>query len=512
MKKKEIFCFSIVFLFSALINQYYANQGLFPHDSASHFDTGYRILLGDHPVKDYWIVSGFLVDYLQSLFFFLFGTNWQIYVLHASILNGILASSVFYLFYRFNLNIYLNLFFSICFAILAYPTSGTPFVDHHSTFFSLLGLFSVLLGIKTNEKKYWIITPIFLTMGLLCKVVPAIYVIAFLTVVLIYFSIVKKKYIFISYIFYGIISAFFLFYLLLKINDIDLYEFIKQCILYPQSIGAQRFKNFNFSLFGFFSNYKFILISLIPLFLVNFKKALLIDKYILEKKFIYFLLILLFSISLLVHQVLTKNQIFIFFIIPVISAFTFVFIDLKKIFMILIIIFTIFVTVKYHYRFNENRKFHELTNVNLEKSEQARLIDKKLTGLKWITPQYPNEPRKEIEEINQILKILKNEKNNFILLTNYSFLSAVLEINTLNLSRWYIFDGTDHPRANSEFYNDYKEIFIRRVTNNRVNLIYTVKPVNSSEIYDFIKRDCLEETKLTNFLTQYRLRSRICFK
>tara|TARA_B100000315_G_scaffold68152_1_gene62077 strand:+ start:382 stop:924 length:543 start_codon:yes stop_codon:yes gene_type:complete len=180
--------------------------------------------------------------------------------------------------------------------------------------------------------------------------------------------------------------------------------------------------------------------------------------------------------------------------------------------MILIIIFTIFVTVKYHYRFNENRKFHELTNVNLEKSEQARLIDKKLTGLKWITPQYPNEPRKEIEEINQILKILKNEKNNFILLTNYSFLSAVLEINTLNLSRWYIFDGTDHPRANSEFYNDYKEIFIRRVTNNRVNLIYTIKPINSSEIYDFIKRDCLKETKLTNFLTQYRLRSRICFK
>ena len=180
--------------------------------------------------------------------------------------------------------------------------------------------------------------------------------------------------------------------------------------------------------------------------------------------------------------------------------------------MILIIIFTIFVTVKYHYRFNENRKFHELINVNLEKSERARLIDKKLTGLKWITPQYPNEPRKEIEEINQILKILKNEKNNFILLTNYSFLSAVLEINTLNLSRWYIFDGTDRPRANSEFYNDYKEIFIRRVTNNRVNLIYTIKPINSSEIYDFIKRDCLKETKLTNFLTQYRLRSRICFK
>ena len=33
---------------------------------------------------------------------------------------------------------------SICFSILAYPTSGTPFVDHHSAFLSLLTIYVLI--------------------------------------------------------------------------------------------------------------------------------------------------------------------------------------------------------------------------------------------------------------------------------------------------------------------------------------------------------------------------------
>ena len=61
ISKKRILIL-ILFLFSLLINQYYGNKGIFPVDSFSHFDTGYRILLGAHPFKDYWIVSGPLID------------------------------------------------------------------------------------------------------------------------------------------------------------------------------------------------------------------------------------------------------------------------------------------------------------------------------------------------------------------------------------------------------------------------------------------------------------------
>ena len=78
--KKNIFFINInekililfLILFSLLINQYYGNKGIFPVDSFSHFDSGFRVLLGEYPFKDYWVVSGPLIDYLQAIFFLSF--------------------------------------------------------------------------------------------------------------------------------------------------------------------------------------------------------------------------------------------------------------------------------------------------------------------------------------------------------------------------------------------------------------------------------------------------------
>ena len=92
--RKRFLIFFLI-IFSLLINQYYGNFGIFPVDSFSHFDTGHRILLGEHPFKDYWIISGPIVDYIQSIFFYFFGVNWQAYLLHASFFNTILTISTF---------------------------------------------------------------------------------------------------------------------------------------------------------------------------------------------------------------------------------------------------------------------------------------------------------------------------------------------------------------------------------------------------------------------------------
>ena len=59
-------------------------------DGFAHFDPGYRILNGEYSLRDYWVVHGIFVDYLQAVFFFLFGVSWKSYVLHASLLNGLL--------------------------------------------------------------------------------------------------------------------------------------------------------------------------------------------------------------------------------------------------------------------------------------------------------------------------------------------------------------------------------------------------------------------------------------
>ncbi len=126
---------TILLLFSLLINQYYGSRGVFPLDSFSHFDAGYRILLGEYPFKDYWTVSGPFIDYLQAVFFYLFGTNWQSYVLHASLINVLLTITTYIVLRNFKLNIYYSLIYSLLFSVLAYPSSGTPFYGSSFSFF-----------------------------------------------------------------------------------------------------------------------------------------------------------------------------------------------------------------------------------------------------------------------------------------------------------------------------------------------------------------------------------------
>ena len=66
----------------------------------------------------------------------------------------------------------------------------------------------------------------------------------------------------------------------------------------------------------------------------------------------------------------------------------------------------ILITLKYHFRYNENRKFHELENVNFNLSLNADMLDKSLRGLKWINPYFNGQAYNE-------LKILIEAKNIF---------------------------------------------------------------------------------------------------
>ena len=72
----KIFIF-LLLLFSILINQHYGNLGVFPIDTFLHFDSGYRILKGDHPFKDYWTVTAPAVDYFQAFFFLFIWTKLE---------------------------------------------------------------------------------------------------------------------------------------------------------------------------------------------------------------------------------------------------------------------------------------------------------------------------------------------------------------------------------------------------------------------------------------------------
>ena len=510
ISKKKILIF-ILFLLSLLINQYYGNRGVFPVDSFAHFDTGFRILLGEYPFKDYWIVSGPFVDYLQAIFFYFFGVNWQIYIFHASLLNAILSVVTFLVLINFRLNLYYSFFYALLFSILAYPSSGTPFVDHHSAFFSLLGVYSLILGIEKEEKKYWIIFPIFFVFGFLSKQVPAAYIALSAIFVLLIYSILKKKFFWIKYSFLSFAITIILLVFFLKIQSISINSFLEQYVYYPQTIASNRFNNLNLTFNGVIGQFKFIYIALAPLFFVNLKKIFKEKNYLRDNNFFHFLILFLLTFSLIAHQILTSNQIFIFFLIPILFAFShmsfFIFNNNKnKLISLVLISICLFATTKYHLRFNENRKFHELNYVDFKLFANAENVDEKFFGLKWITPKYKNESNKEIKIINEIKLYLLSDERKKMLMTNYSFFSVVTNQKLHSPSRWFLFDGTDHPLEENKYFPSYKKLLIEIIKDNNVEVIYTIDPVENTSVYKYIDKNCFNEIKISNILNSFEIK------
>jgi len=502
----------ILFLLSILVNQYYGNKGVFPVDSFSHFDTGYRILLGEFPFKDYWIVSGPLVDYLQAIFFYLFGVNWQSYLIHASLINGVLTVGTFLLLRNFQLNIFYSFAYSFFLSILAYPSSGTPFVDHHSAFFSLLGIYILIFAIKTEKKIYWILLPIFFILAFLSKQTPASYIIISSVLILSSYSILKKNFDWIKYSLASSILFIFIILIIGKNHGITFSSFLQQYIFYPLTIGNERFENINVTFQNIIAHFKFIYLSMVILFYVNFKRFFYEKNFIRKNDFFYFLCLLLLTFSLIFHQLLTQNQTFIFFLIPILIAFSQISLNIykfnsKKILHIIMILACLFATTKYHIRFNEERKFHELNYVNFELAFNGKKIDKKLLGLKWITPNFEKEPKEEIILINKTKSFLKNDNRNKMVMTNYSIFSSILEQKLYSPSRWYLYDGTDYPIKGNEFFVKYKDFLINLIKKNKINVIYTINLPSSSVIYDYIDMNCFEVKEINEILIGYEIKN-----
>ena len=144
----------IIAIYSFCINFYYSNLGVYPIDTFLHYDSSYRILKNELPVKDYWIVSGFIVEYIQSIFFKILGTNWFAYILHSSSINLMISILVYYFFLGLKLNNYQSLLYTLSFSTLAYTVSGIPFVDHHAVFL-MVSTFCIIRSISSpNNKKF----------------------------------------------------------------------------------------------------------------------------------------------------------------------------------------------------------------------------------------------------------------------------------------------------------------------------------------------------------------------
>jgi hypothetical protein len=352
----------------------------------------------------------------------------------------------------------------------------------------------------------------------LSKQVPAAYVTISITIILLFYFIKTKK---ISNLLYFSISffSFVLITLLIgKFLGIKFYSFLDQYIFYPQTIGLTRFENLSLS-FDTLERFIFIIISILPLAFISLNNFFRTKNNEKNNQFYIFFIMFFYTISLILHQLLTKNQTFIFFLIPILFAFSHISLEksnikYKKIIYFVLIFLCIFATYKYHLRYNEGRKFHELKNVNFELAVQGSKINKNLKGLNWITPQFKSNPEEEINLINKISHILKKDKRNKMLITNYPFFSVILNENFFSPSRVYTGDGTTHPIKNNKYVKTYKILIDNLIRKNNIEVIYVTNIIDDNINLKYLNfnyidsyQNCFKKISLIEELVMYNLKN-----
>jgi len=513
-------------IFAFFINFYYSNIGLYPIDTFSFFDTGYLITKGYHPIKDYWVISGILIDYIQSLFFYIFGANWNAYVFHSSTINACITILFFFFLNNFIKNLLLNFILSISFSILCYPVAGTPFSYQHALIFSLASILIFTLAVNKSRKIYWKILPTLMVASFLCMQLPSGLInLIILFFIFVHYVFIDKK--FLKYFLEGSIYTFILLGFYFILTQVPIRDFLIQIIFFPLEFGSSRilgkeeaYQAANlvkkFTSRGVVGHFKFInvfiLMNFICLFILISKKKKFFNKKILINLFILFC-----TIAFIFHQLITANQTFIFSLIPILCAYfiiqlkDFFNIENKKI-NIFFIIYILFVTAKYNDVYNSKRKFMDLQNINLNNAVSAKKLSNKFNELKWITPiHYSSNPNKEISLLKKTIDTIKNnEEKELMVITHYQFFSLILE-KKLNIpNRWYFPNNNTYPSTNeSKFRDHYFKRFNNILNKKKIKTIYVVesrkrefKKINFEYL---LQKKCYKKNRLNEMLYEIRI-------
>ena len=524
----KFFLSVVITTFSFFINFYYANIGLYPIDTFSFFDSGYNVLNGYHPIKDYWVISGILVDYIQGVFFYLLGLNWNAYIFHSSFFNVLISLFFFFFLNQFTKNLFVNFILSLSVGILCYPVVGTPFPYQHSLIISLISMFVFYLAIEKEKKIYWIILPNIMLLSFLSMQLPS----GLINLLIIFFAIVYffkfNNYYFKFFIMGSFLSltAVILYFVTLKIS---LSDFFDQLIFFPFTIGEGRILNEidafagaklvnKFTFRGVIGHFKFLNIFIIMfVFSIIFHIRKNQTRFNFDKIILLNVFVLLCILSFMFHQLITANQTFIFSLIPILCGLLIVLLKKirpdsdYKIRNILLISIVLFATLKYHFTYNEQRKFLDLQNINLSDRIDAKILDKKLNKLQWITPtNVIMSPSVELDLIAESLKVIKDDKTSKMIITHYQFFSLLLEENLNIPNRWYFPNNTFPSSKDNIFYNDYLKKIHYKLTKNNIQNIYIVESFPNEfdflNIKEFVGKNCFKKKELNQILIKIELK------
>jgi len=304
-----------------------------------------------------------------------------------------------------------------------------------------------------------------------------------------------------KFLLYGIFSCILLFFLFLFFTKTPLINFIYQYILFPITIGEGRISSQDIAYIGLldqlnfkrlFGEFKFIHFFLFPLIFLSFKTFKKNNKNLNTLNVI----IILSVIAFFFNQLITANQIYIFSLIPILAAM--IHVNLKnlkinpKVFYIIIFI-ALFATVKFHFRFNVDRKFHDLENIDKSQAILAKSINKNFKNLRWISKL--DEPKNELKVIEEAFRIIDSDNREKTLITHYQFMSTFSNKSLNILNRWYLWDNNTHPTENHKYFEVYKSLINKNINKNKIKVIYLLgqeNEINFKNVKNYFTDMCFE--------------------
>ena len=496
LKKEKLYKEAAVLLgiltYAYFVNWQSGNIGVMPIDSFGFLDTGYSILKGHLPIRDFWIFTGLMVDYMEAAFIYIFGNNWNSHLAHSSFMNIVGSMGLYFFLKEYDLKISYIVFYCLSFATLCYPLSGTPFAYIHAYIFSLIAIFTLLIAIKKNNKILWFLIPYPCLFGFLSMQTPTAYILIILLILVIFHFYKEKNIQNLKFFIFGCISSILIFLLFLFLTQTPIENFIYQYLLFPLTIGEGRITSKDIAFISLIDQinfkrligeFKFIHIFFIPLIFFALRNIKRNDKNLNTLNFA----IIISVFAFLFNQLITANQIYIFSLIPILAAIVHINFMILKIdmrFFYLIIFVVLFATTKFHLRFNVDRKFIDIEYVSKTNLIDGNIISSKINGLRWVTKHTNKKNFDEVSLIKQSIDFLRDKKGS-IIITNYQFILSELEHDIYSPNRWYTSDGVSYPTKENKFHEYYKDFYQKKLIKNKVKKIYTIKPLDI-KTFDFL--------------------------
>ena len=80
-----------------------------------------------------------------------------------------------------------------------------------------------------------------------------------------------------------------------------------------------------------------------------------------------------------------------------------------------------------------------------------------------------------------------------MVVSNYNFLSLILDRNLNAPGRWFINNGGAYPvKETDSYFKNYQNFLKQLIVNKDISRIYIVSPVSKDEIFRYINIDCFE--------------------